>query len=134
MGDPAEKWENANEAINGIKEATGGEVTAEPLGGEGNDDVVVDLDAEREARDVSRAAKKADKEATARDIAAIRTKVLNNTTSRMPHEEATHRKQWMEETVVQPATGAEGVMTSRQMDRRDRGNKKGFFARLFGGK
>lgn len=115
MPTPEQKFDNAKEVVSERPEM---EVDAAPLGGEG-EDVPVDLDAEKVERDI----KSSMSEQTKADIEEIRTGVLSNQREEMRKSDSDIKVNLEKKpfgTTIDPATGAEDMLTRSQMNRLDK--------------
>ena len=121
MPSPAQKWESTKEVVGNVPEVA--EVKAVPLGGEG-DDVVVDLNAEREKRESIKAASEGAKRDTAAGIIMARERLH----SRETVEPIRARKQPFSEAPSESMKEPAGKMRSRTWSDNE---SRGFFARLF---
>ena len=121
MPNPAQKWESTKEVVGNVPEVV--EVDTVPLGGEGND-VVVDLNAEREKREGIKAASEAAKRDTAAGIIRARERLQ----SRETVEPVRARKQPFPEAPSEPMKEPAGKMRSRDWADNE---SRGFFAKLF---
>ena len=126
MSDAAEKWRVPEEVVKEVPVVP--EVEAVPLGGEGND-VVVDLNAEREARE---GVKKASEQAKL-DTQVAAQRARENLSAIDPEGPIVHRKQWMENAPTTPIPHGDkpGEMLNRRELAKDDGPLTKFMNWLF---